>query len=150
MNVTLKSFILSCILIFTGYGILAQSVVGKWKTIDDNTGKTRSIVEIYIKDGKLYGKVLKTFPEPGEDPNPKCTECDDDDHRKNKPVIGMVIITGLEKDGDEWEGDDAILDPENGEVYDCEIWLDEDNPDRLKVRGYIAFFFRTQTWHRVK
>jgi len=122
-------------------GILnAQDIFGKWKTIDDDTGKPRSIVEIYKKDGKAYGKILKLFREPGEDLDPICDECTD--YRKNKKVIGLTIITDMEWDVDEWD-DGEILDPENGKVYDCKLWIEDGN---LKVRGYIAFFFRTQTW----
>ncbi len=127
---------------------IAQSVTGKWKTIDDESGKVKSIVELTIKDGKLYGKILKLFKAPSEDQDPICDVCPG--VRKGKKVIGMTIVTALEKDGDEWEGDDAILDPENGKLYDCKIWVDEDNSNILNVRGYIGFFFRTQTWHRVK
>ncbi|MEL6845841.1 MAG: DUF2147 domain-containing protein, partial [Bacteroidota bacterium] len=58
---------------------LAQSPVGKWKTIDDETNKPKSIVEIYERNGKLYGKVVKLFREPGEEQDPKCDECDTDD-----------------------------------------------------------------------
>jgi len=127
---------------------MAQSVTGKWKTIDDETGKAKSIVEITIKDGKLYGKIIKLFKPKNEDQDPTCNVCPG--NRKGKKVIGMTIITALEKDGDEWEADDAILDPKDGKLYDCKVWLDEDNKDILNVRGYIGFFFRTQTWHRVK
>ena len=117
-----------------------QDIFGKWKTVDDNTGKARSIVEITQKDGKAYGKILKLFREPGEDLDPVCDECTD--NRKDKKVIGMTIITDMELDDDEWE-DGKILDPENGKVYDCKLWLEDGN---LKVRGYVAFFYRTQTW----
>jgi uncharacterized protein (DUF2147 family) len=127
---------------------VSKPITGNWKTIDDETGKPKSIVNIYKKsDGKLYGKIIKLFREKGEDQDPICDKCTD--YRKNKKIIGMVIITGLEKDGDEWYADDAILDPNNGKIYDCKIWLDEDNPDLLQVRGYIGWFFRTQTWERV-
>ena len=139
--------ILTFAFLFPAYFAAAQSVTGKWKTIDDDSGKEKSVVEIYMKDGKLYGKIIKLFREPGEDPDPVCDECDKDDDRYNQKVIGMEIIRDMEKDGDEWE-DGTILDPENGKVYDCKLWVDEDNPDILKVRGYIAFLFRTQTWHR--
>ncbi len=125
-----------------------KAVVGKWKTIDDETNKAKSIVEIYKKDGKLYGKILKLFRGPEEDQDPLCTECDGDLH--NKKIIGMQIINGLEYNDGVWEGDDGILDPNKGKVYDCKIWVDEDNPDLLQVRGYILFIYRTQTWHRVK
>ena len=45
---------------------------------------------------------------------------------------------------EEWK-DGTILDPENGSVYDCKLWVEG---GRLKVRGYVAFFYRTQTWVR--
>jgi uncharacterized protein (DUF2147 family) len=125
---------------FISLSLNAQDIFGKWKTIDDNTGKARSIVEITQKDGKAYGKILKLFREPGEDLDPICDDCSD--YRKDKKVIGMTIITDMERDGDEWE-DGEILDPENGKVYDCKLWLED---GKLKVRGYVAFFFRTQTW----
>ena len=118
----------------------AQDIFGKWKTIDDNTGKARSIVEITQKEGKAFGTILKLFREPGEDLDPICDDCTD--YRKDKKVIGMTIITDMEKDGDEWT-DGEILDPENGKVYDCKLWVED---GKLKVRGYVAFFFRTQTW----
>jgi uncharacterized protein (DUF2147 family) len=126
---------------------IGQSVLGKWKTIDDNTNKARSIVEIYEMDGKVFGKVEKLFREPDEDPDPICEECDDSDDRKNQKVIGMEILRDMEKEGDEYE-DGTILDPENGKVYDCKIWVDPDHPNKLNVRGYVAFFFRTQVWVR--
>ncbi|MEL6556764.1 MAG: DUF2147 domain-containing protein [Bacteroidota bacterium] len=118
----------------------AQSIVGSWKTIDDNTGKPRSIVEIYEKDGDYYGKIVKLFRAPDEDQNPMCEECKG--KLKGKPIIGMEIITGMEKDGDVFN-DGEILDPENGKTYDCKLWIEDGN---LKVRGYLLFFYRTQTW----
>lgn len=121
----------------------AQSISGKWKTIDDSSGKPRSVVEIYEKEGKYFGKIIKLFRAPGEDPDPVCDECPG--KRKDQKVIGMEIITGLEyeEDSEEYE-DGEILDPENGELYDCKLWLSEEG--NLKVRGYLLFFFRTQTW----
>lgn len=120
--------------------VSAQSIFGKWKTIDDETGKAKSIVEIYEKDGKAYGKIIKLFREPHEDQDPICDKCSDD--RKDKKVLGMEIIRDMEKDDDEWE-DGTILDPKKGTVYDCKLWVEN---GKLQVRGYIAFFFRTQTW----
>lgn len=145
-----KIFLVSNFLIFSFLfsNVFAQSVLGKWKTIDDETGKPKSIIQIYKKNGKLYGKIVKLYRKKGEEPDPICEVCPG--KRKNRKIIGMNIITALEQDGDEWEGDDGILDPNNGKLYDCELRLDEDDPDKLQVRGYIAFFYRTQTWIRVK
>ncbi len=128
--------------LFIMSGLFAQgNVTGIWKTIDDETGKMKSFVEITIKDGKLNGTIVKLKPD--TDPNKVCTECTD--HRKGKKILGMEIITGLEIDDEVWEGDDGILDPDNGKLYDCKIW-EEDG--KLQVRGYIGFFFRTQEWVR--
>ncbi|MEN8251404.1 MAG: DUF2147 domain-containing protein [Bacteroidota bacterium] len=127
-------------LLVASSSLSAQDIFGKWKTIDDETNKPKSIVEIFEKDGKAYGKILKLFKEPHEDQDPICDECDD--YRKDQKIIGMTIITDMVKDDDEWE-DGEILDPNNGKIYDCKLWVEDGN---LQVRGYIAFFFRTQTW----
>lgn len=136
----------SFVLLLSINAVNAQNVIGKWKSIDDDTKKPKSIVEITEKDGKLYGTIVKLYREEGEDLDPICDECTDD--RKDKKVIGMEIIRDMEKDGSEWE-DGTICDPKDGKVYSCKLWLDADNPDVLNVRGYIAFFFRTQYWQRM-
>ena len=130
---------------FTGsYLLSAQTITGQWKTIDDETGKEKSIVEIFEKDGKYYGKIIKLFRGPDEDPDPVCDECDEDDPRFNQKVLGMEIIQDMElEDGEDTLEKGTILDPANGSVYDCKLWVEDGN---LKVRGYIMFLYRTQTW----
>ncbi len=120
----------------------SQSIIGKWKTIDDDTGKTESIVEIWkAKDGKFYGKIIKLYDE--DSANRRCTECDKSDSRYNKKIMGMTIITKMKKTGDnEWTGG-KILDPKNGKEYTCKLFREGKN---LMVRGYIAFLYRTQKW----
>jgi len=125
----------------------AQGVTGKWKTTDDKTGEDKSIVDIYEKDGKIYGKVIEILNPDRKDS--KCTSCKGAD--KDKPINGMVIIRELSKDGDSWSGG-KILDPNSGKIYKCTIKLDEKNKNKLDVRGYlgISVLGRTQTWTRVK
>lgn len=123
----------------------SQSILGKWKTIDDETGKAKSIVNIYKgTDGKYYGKIEELLNKAEKDK--KCVNCEGEDH--NKPIQGMVIIKGLVQDGSEFE-DGTITDPKNGKIYRCKIWVDEDDSKKLNVRGYIAFLFRTQQWIRM-
>ncbi|GAA5443254.1 hypothetical protein Misp06_01430 [Microbulbifer sp. NBRC 101763] len=120
----------------------AADVVGKWRTVDDETGQPKSIVEIYEKDGKYYGKIDQLLMKPNDT---VCENCPGD--LKGKPLVGMDVITGMAKKGDKYEGGE-IMDPVTGKVYDCKFWLEND--DTLKVRGYLGFFYRTQTWHRVQ
>lgn len=129
------------------FGLLvghAQSVFGKWKTVDDRTGNPKGIIEIYRKDGLLYGKILKIV-EKGKE-NAVCIKCDGD--LKDKPIVGMTIIkAGKVNDDGEWKGK-YLFDPEQAMTFRFKIWLNPDNPDELKVRGYLAFLYRTQTWLR--
>jgi uncharacterized protein (DUF2147 family) len=120
------------------------AIVGKWKTIDDETGKAVSVVEIFEKQGRIYGKIIELL-NPG-DRNKTCENCDGED--KNKPIMGLIVIKGLTKDGNGYEG--KILDPKHGRIYQCNVKLE--TRDRLKVRGYvgISLFGRTQFWHRIK
>lgn len=129
--------------IFISASSYAQSpVIGTWKTIDDETGKEKSVVEIFERGGKVYGKITKLFREKGEDPDPTCLECDEDDDRYKKKIIGMEIIKDMKKVGSEL-AEGTILDPNNGKVYRCKIWVEG---SELKVRGYLGPFYRTQTW----
>jgi uncharacterized protein (DUF2147 family) len=131
-------------LLFLTLSLHGQNILGKWKTIDDETGVEKSIVEIFEKEGKVFGKVIRIFPASGEDPDPVCDECEDDDPRFKKKIIGMEIITGMKRSDDQYE-DGEILDPENGKVYRCKLWLEG---SALKVRGYWGPFYRTQTWKK--
>ncbi len=123
----------------------AQDIFGKWKTIDDETGEAKSIVEIYESNGKVFGKIVDILNP--ERKNAICTKCEGKD--KNKPILGFVLIKNLEKDGDYYEGG-TIFDPQKGKKYKCRIGLDLDNIDLLQVRGYVAFFYATQYWERIK
>jgi uncharacterized protein (DUF2147 family) len=122
-----------------------SSALGMWKSVDDKTGEAKSNVEIYERNGKVYGKIAKILT---DKPDAKCTECKGEKH--NQPVLGLVIIEGLVKEGGVWK-DGTILDPEDGKTYGCSIWLAEGDPNQLKVRGkHWTGLYRTQTWYRVK
>lgn len=123
-----------------------QTVVGKWKTVDDRSGIEKAIVHIYKEDGLLQGRIVKILEKGKEDAI--CSKCDDD--FKDKPILGLHIFQDLKKNNkNEYKGNE-MLDPENGIKFRGKIWLDPDNDNQLKVRGYLVFLYRTQTWYRVK
>jgi uncharacterized protein (DUF2147 family) len=132
--------------LFTSAALAESTPAGLWRTIDDHTGKEKSLVRIVEVNGEFRGTIEKLFREPGEDPNPNCDKCTGD--KKNKPVIGMMILTGLKKDNSQWAGGE-ILDPQNGKIYRCKAWLENKGHD-LHVRGFIgmALLGRTQIWKR--
>ena len=121
----------------------AQAVFGQWTTVDDQTKEKKSIVEIFERDGKVFGKIIEIF-----DPfkrNLPCIHCEGADY--NKPVLGLEIIKNMEKQGDYYKKG-TVVDPQNGNVYKLRLGLDKDNINLLQVRGYFGFFYQTQYWER--
>ena len=104
------------ILTSTQFCMSQDSVFGKWKTIDDETGEAKSVVEIYERDGMTFGKIVKLFPNKNEDPDPICDLCPEDDPRHGDKIIGMEIIKGLKKDGDTYSGG-TVLKPDEGKIF---------------------------------
>jgi uncharacterized protein (DUF2147 family) len=119
--------------------------VGRWVTISDKDHSPRSVIEISDAGGTLQGTVRKIFDRPGDNPQHLCMSCDG--ALKNKPVVGMTVITGMKRDGSGWDGG-SIFDPGSGNTYSGEMHLD--GGDKLVVRGYlgISLLGRSQTWIR--
>jgi uncharacterized protein (DUF2147 family) len=120
------------------------SPVGLWRNVDDVSGKPRALIRITEANGTLQGKIEKVFLAPNE--SPKCEKCEG--ALKNAPVIGLVILSGLKKDGAEYTGG-QILDPDNGKTYSSKIYL-TDSGRKINVRGYIgvSILGRSQSWLR--
>ena len=147
----ISGWVLSCVLAAGLVGVAAaetDSPAGLWKTIDDKTGKERSLVRIVENNGIFEGKVEKIFEQSDDDPNHLCKKCEGE--RKDKPIIGMTFLWGLKKDGDQY-GSGEILDPKNGKIYRAKMQL-TDGGRKLEVRGYIglSLFGRSQTWLRLE
>lgn len=144
-----KKLLLSLLLLFLAhFSYLAQadnSPIGLWKTIDDATGKPRSLIRISNNNGELIATIEKGLL-PDDTPNDICDKCTG--ARKDKLLIGMVIMDGMNAKGDVYEGG-HILDPDNGEIYKCKIKLNSTGK-QLEVRGFIgiSLFGRSQTWVR--
>ena len=123
-----------------------DGVAGCWRTISDKDGKVKSRVCMWVnKKGQMVGQIKKIYnPDPKSKKNEKgqviCSKCKG--WQKNKPIEGLIILWGLKKGGDAWEGG-KIMDPNNGKIYTAKMWREG---SKLKVRGYIGFFYRTQTW----
>jgi uncharacterized protein (DUF2147 family) len=143
----MKNFVIVISILLVSMLSKAQTCLGKWTTVDDETGKKKSTVELYKYKDQMFGKVTYIYPHEGNELNPVCDKCTDD--RKNKPIEGLQVVRNLKWNGKEWEGG-TILDPENGKIYRVTLWLDTNDSNKLNVRGYIGPFFRTQTWVRVK
>ncbi len=123
----------------------SDSPAGKWEVLEERFGEVSAMVKVSIEDGKLQGRILKTFLLPNEGPDARCTACKDSLH--NAKIVGLEILSELTLVDGKWQHG-RILDPGNGKTYRCSMWLE--SADRLKVRGHLGPFSRTQIWHRLE
>ncbi len=139
-----KTLLLFCFMLLS-FLSPAQTIFGLWEVSDGTSNTVDSLVEIYEKEGKAYAKVVRIMDTNKQ--HVRCTKCTG--KRENQRILGMNILTGLKKDGNEWSGG-QILDPKNGKTYKCYIKLTGNNT--LKIRGYIgiSLFGRTEFWQRKK
>jgi uncharacterized protein (DUF2147 family) len=139
----MKHFVtLAALFIITS--MCSQTLLGKWKTIDDETGQAKSIIEIYEQNGLYFGKIITLLQK--DDQGKVCEKCSGSD--KNKPIEGLIVLKNLKKEGKSFEGG-HIMDPKSGKTYKCEISFVHEN--EIKVRGYIGISLigRNQVWKRV-
>jgi len=159
-KISKKIFILLIFLLFTGICFAMDPAEGFWLSIDEKTGKPIAGWEIFIYEGKLYGRIVsltgleqnmradrcknsyKGFPTPG-----KVSEM---------PVIGTTWIFGLvpvEGRPGQWKSGN-VVDPNDGSMYECKITLHPADGKKFKIetlemRGItIGPFGRSQFWQR--
>jgi len=146
MRVLLNTVLATAVMAAAMPAMAQDSPVGLWKNIDDESGKPKALIRITEANGVLEGKIEKLFHDASQDQNPVCDKCSD--ARKNQPILGMTMLSGLKKDGDEYNGGE-ILDPNNGKVYRSKLKV-ADGGKKLEVRGYIGvpMLGRSQTWVR--
>ena len=135
--------------------ILAASgddILGKWLSPSD-VGSAH--IEIFKEGSKYKGKIVwlerPVFSEKHQlAGKPKTDWRNSDPNLRSRPVMGFVILDGMEyTGGNEWKGG-TIYAPDKGKTYKCQLKLGADGV--LHVRGFIGFsmFGENRDWTRVK
>ena len=136
----MRIILIFCLLFSTQF-LFSQTIFGKWKTVD-RYGVEKCIIEIYKENNKVFGKIVDILVE--TEKKSLCVKCKVIE--KDQPVLGLILIKELEKDG-KYYRNGTIFDPEHGQTFRCRITLT--NKNTLQVRGYLSFLYATQYWKRV-
>jgi uncharacterized protein (DUF2147 family) len=121
----------------------APSPVGRWKN-EDGT------FEIFESEGKLSGKIF-SISEPRTPEGKEKTDIHNPDpSKRERPIIGLVFMSGFTRKSDtRWENG-IVYDPKSGNTYSCVMELQ--GPEKIKLRGFIGIplIGRTQVWTRAQ
>jgi uncharacterized protein (DUF2147 family) len=130
---------LTLLIAVTAFGatplLAAAPITGKWLT---QNGKGN--VDIVQCGATICGKISKlstvTTGTPKDHLNP-------DPALRDRPILGLPILTGLKDTGKAWEG--RVYDPEHGKLY--RAYVSRNANGTLSMKGCIAAFLcKTQTW----
>lgn len=135
----------------------SDAVTGHWLTEEGSKGGRARVEVSRTEDGEIVGEIVwleePRFP-PGEPMagEPKVDLENPDPEKRDRPVLGLEILSGFTYEGDGlWSGG-TIYDPANGKTYKARMSLDSAEDDTLDLRGYVGIplFGRTTTWTRVE
>jgi uncharacterized protein (DUF2147 family) len=117
----------------------APGVEGKWLTDDG-----KAVVVIDHCGAEICGQIA-TVLDKGR--NVPTVDIENPDQRlRNRPIVGLKVLSGFRADGRSWRGGKAY-DPKTGRSYRSTLALD--GARRLVVTGCILFICRSMIWQRL-
>ncbi|MDE2408221.1 MAG: DUF2147 domain-containing protein [Xanthomonadaceae bacterium] len=141
----MRNMLLGALLVSLAFSASAQhatSPIGKWKTLDDKTGKTMTISEIYeTKNGTLAARITENLGMPAT-----CSECSG--AYKGKPFVGIITLWNLKPQKDGTWGDGKGYKPSEDRNFNAKSVKLVDGGKKLEVKGCVAFICRTGVWER--
>ena len=120
------------------------SALGVWATEEE-----KSHVEIYTCGEQLCGRIIWLNEPLNEAGTEKLDINNEDESMRERPIVGLEILTSFVAAGEDKWKKGRIYNPEDGDTYKCKMELKD--PNTLKVRGFvgISILGKTQTWTRV-
>jgi uncharacterized protein (DUF2147 family) len=121
----------------------AASPIGLWKGAD-------ATFEMFESEGRLSARIMALSEPTTADGREKTDIYNPDPRKRNRPIKGLVFISGCtKKSATLWENG-TVYDPTSGKTYSC--FMELQGPDKIKLRGFlgIAVIGRNYIWTRVK
>ena len=155
-----KKILFCCLYTFlsTAVCFAADPVEGFWISLDDKTGLQTAGWEIYVQNNVLYGKILSIYGMPQNQIAVKCKESYKGFPVSGKvnqlPVVGQPWIFGLKTDKTGYWSGGNVIDPNDGNMYQCKITFHKADGskykiDTLEMRGEVFLGIgRSQFWQK--
>ena len=144
---SLKKNLLCCLIVLASTAFAAKAQSDKVEGLWYNDAKTAKVQITKASNGKFNGKIV-WLKEPTENGKPRTDVLNPNEKLRKRPILGLNILSGFDKDGDNQYVDGRIYDPKNGKTYSCKMTY---KGKTLDIRGYIGISLlgRTTVWERV-
>lgn len=141
----MRKIILAAMLASIAFSASAQthtSAIGKWKTLDDKTGKPMTVTEVYeAKNGTLAARIVENLGLPAT-----CHACSG--ANKGKTFVGIVTVWNMKPNKDGTWGGGSGYKPSEDMNFTARSMKLIDGGNKLEIKGCKAIFCRTATWVR--
>ena len=119
------------------------SPIGLWKNED-------ATFEIFEGEGKLSARIVALSEPKTPDGKVKTDIHNPDRSKRDRPIIGLVFMSGFRRQSDTRWDRGTIYDPKSGNTYSS--FLELESPGRIRVRGFIGISLigRTAVWTRAQ
>jgi uncharacterized protein (DUF2147 family) len=118
----------------------APSVAGSWRTDDGS-----AVVDIAPCGRQMCGRITRVLATGADVPRTDVNNSDPG--RRDRPLVGLPILSGFSPGAKAWEGGRAY-DPKSGKSYDASLRLNADGS--LRVTGCVLFICRSVRWTRAR
>ena len=126
-------------------GAQSPTPLGVWLHANE-----RIKIEIAPCDGDLLCGKLVWFKWPNDAQGLPLVDLKNPDPQlRTRPLLGLEVLTGLRRSGDNTWEDGTIYNPDDGTEYEALMSIEEDGSLRVRAYVFLPILGHTQFWTRV-
>ncbi len=128
-----------------------HALEGYWLARDEEgDGSTRSVIHLYLRQGRLHGRIVRTLDEQGQEISPVCVRCPGEN--RGKPFSAIEFVRDL-KPTPEGATEGTVIDLRPGSMQGLTAYCDLTlrGRDTAVLHGYLGprWLGRSSTWQRL-
>lgn len=143
LAVAISSMLLPGLAITSAFAQLREAAFGVWADEDGEAW-----IEIALCQDKLCGRIVWLKEPLDENGQPHVDKNNPDPALQSRPILGLMIMTGLQPNPERTHLEGQVYNSRNGKVYD--VYLTPKGQTMHVTGCLIKYICLTQTWTRVK